>query len=106
MRAASYIWCLLLVADVSFISACALHLAKRDVQALDRDEASGCTFRPSDRSHLSAGMTKTINHFLINDSWYLVDLPGYGYAAALLLPLLQEYLLLWRLPGYLQGPDV
>uniref|UniRef100_A0A383WAZ8 EngB-type G domain-containing protein n=1 Tax=Tetradesmus obliquus TaxID=3088 RepID=A0A383WAZ8_TETOB len=26
------------------------------------------------------GMTKTINHFLINDSWYLVDLPGYGYA--------------------------
>lgn len=27
---------------------------------------------------LAAGMTKTINHFLINDSWYLVDLPGYG----------------------------
>eukprot|EP00882_Tetradesmus_deserticola_P022575 GHRQ01024499.1.p1 GENE.GHRQ01024499.1~~GHRQ01024499.1.p1 ORF type:complete len:197 (+),score=2.84 GHRQ01024499.1:93-683(+) len=27
---------------------------------------------------LCAGMTKTINHFLINDSWYLVDLPGYG----------------------------
>lgn len=26
------------------------------------------------------GKTKTINHFLINDSWYLVDLPGYGYA--------------------------
>jgi GTP-binding protein len=26
----------------------------------------------------NAGMTKTINHFLINDSWYLVDLPGYG----------------------------
>jgi len=24
------------------------------------------------------GMTKTINHFLMNDSWYLVDLPGYG----------------------------
>ena len=21
-----------------------------------------------------------INHFLINDSWYIVDLPGYGYA--------------------------
>ena len=21
-----------------------------------------------------------VNHFLINDSWYLVDLPGYGYA--------------------------
>ena len=26
------------------------------------------------------GKTRTINHFLINGSWYLVDLPGYGYA--------------------------
>ncbi len=26
------------------------------------------------------GKTQTINHFLINDEWYLVDLPGYGYA--------------------------
>jgi GTP-binding protein len=26
------------------------------------------------------GKTRTINHFLINDTWYLVDLPGYGYA--------------------------
>ena len=26
------------------------------------------------------GKTKLINHFLINDTWYLVDLPGYGYA--------------------------
>ena len=26
------------------------------------------------------GKTKLINHFIINDSWYLVDLPGYGYA--------------------------
>ena len=28
----------------------------------------------------SPGKTKLINHFLINDSWYLVDLPGYGWA--------------------------
>ncbi|HDO26796.1 MAG TPA: YihA family ribosome biogenesis GTP-binding protein [Bacteroidetes bacterium] len=28
----------------------------------------------------SPGKTITINHFLINGSWYLVDLPGYGYA--------------------------
>ena len=28
----------------------------------------------------SPGKTQTINHFIINDSWYLVDLPGYGYA--------------------------
>jgi GTP-binding protein len=27
------------------------------------------------------GKTKSINHFLINKAWYLVDLPGYGYAA-------------------------
>ncbi len=26
------------------------------------------------------GKTMLINHFLINDAWYLVDLPGYGYA--------------------------
>ena len=27
------------------------------------------------------GKTQLINHFLINDSWFLVDLPGYGYAS-------------------------
>ena len=26
------------------------------------------------------GKTQLVNHFLINDEWYLVDLPGYGYA--------------------------
>ncbi|KAL8522006.1 hypothetical protein ACS0TY_012239 [Phlomoides rotata] len=28
------------------------------------------------------GKTQCINHFRISDSWYLVDLPGYGFAAA------------------------
>jgi GTP-binding protein len=28
------------------------------------------------------GKTRLINHFLINNQWYLVDLPGYGYARA------------------------
>lgn len=28
----------------------------------------------------SPGKTQTVNHFLIEKSWYLVDLPGYGYA--------------------------
>lgn len=28
------------------------------------------------------GKTRLVNHFLINRSWYLVDLPGYGYAKA------------------------
>jgi GTP-binding protein len=26
------------------------------------------------------GKTKLINHFVVNESWYLVDLPGYGFA--------------------------
>lgn len=28
------------------------------------------------------GKTQTVNHFLVNNQWYLVDLPGYGYATA------------------------
>ena len=28
------------------------------------------------------GKTQLINHFIINNKWYLVDLPGYGYAKA------------------------
>ncbi len=26
------------------------------------------------------GKTRLINHFIVNDQWYLVDLPGFGYA--------------------------
>lgn len=38
-----------------------------------------------ERKHLAKtsstpGKTQLINHFKINNSWYLVDLPGYGYA--------------------------
>ncbi|MCU0442620.1 MAG: ribosome biogenesis GTP-binding protein YihA/YsxC [Bacteroidia bacterium] len=32
------------------------------------------------RVSANPGKTITINHYLINDAWYLVDLPGYGYA--------------------------
>ncbi len=32
------------------------------------------------KTSVTPGKTQTINHYLINDSWYLVDLPGYGYA--------------------------
>ncbi|HAU54144.1 MAG TPA: YihA family ribosome biogenesis GTP-binding protein, partial [Sphingobacterium sp.] len=28
------------------------------------------------------GKTQLINHFIIDDTWYLVDLPGYGFAKA------------------------
>jgi len=32
------------------------------------------------KTSVQPGKTRTINHFLINEKWYLVDLPGYGYA--------------------------
>ena len=32
------------------------------------------------KTSASPGKTQKINHFVINNSWYLVDLPGYGYA--------------------------
>ncbi len=32
------------------------------------------------KTSVQPGKTRTINHFCINESWYLVDLPGYGYA--------------------------
>jgi len=32
------------------------------------------------KTSVQPGKTRTINHFSINESWYLVDLPGYGYA--------------------------
>jgi GTP-binding protein len=33
------------------------------------------------KTSVKPGKTQTINHFLINNTWYLVDLPGYGYAS-------------------------
>ena len=32
------------------------------------------------KTSVSPGKTQLTNHFLINEEWYLVDLPGYGYA--------------------------
>lgn len=32
------------------------------------------------KTSVQPGKTRTINHFMVNDKWYLVDLPGYGYA--------------------------
>lgn len=46
------------------------------------------------------GKTRMINHFLINNEWYLVDLPGYGYASVSLnerrkwLKFIRKYILL------------
>lgn len=32
------------------------------------------------KTSATPGKTIAINHFIVNDGWYLVDLPGYGYA--------------------------
>jgi GTP-binding protein len=32
------------------------------------------------KTSVQPGKTRTINHFIVNEKWYLVDLPGYGYA--------------------------
>ena len=39
-----------------------------------------CNSRKLAMTSSTPGKTKLVNHFLINGSWYLVDLPGYGYA--------------------------
>jgi GTP-binding protein len=39
-----------------------------------------CTRPKLARTSSTPGKTQLINHFLINNTWYLVDLPGYGYA--------------------------
>lgn len=39
-----------------------------------------CNNKKLAKTSSTPGKTKLVNHFLINDKWYLVDLPGYGYA--------------------------
>ncbi|MBR1574105.1 MAG: YihA family ribosome biogenesis GTP-binding protein [Bacteroidales bacterium] len=39
-----------------------------------------CGNRKLAMTSATPGKTKLINHFLVNDSWYIVDLPGYGFA--------------------------
>src|SRR5574344_961511 len=39
-----------------------------------------CDNRKLAMTSSTPGKTKLVNHFIINDSWYLVDLPGDGYA--------------------------
>ena len=39
-----------------------------------------CNHKGLAKTSATPGKTLLVNHFLINDSWYLVDLPGYGYA--------------------------
>ena len=39
-----------------------------------------CNNRKLAMTSATPGKTKLVNHFRINGEWYLVDLPGYGYA--------------------------
>lgn len=38
--------------------------------------------KPIAKSSDKPGKTQLINYFLVNENWYFVDLPGYGYAKA------------------------
>ncbi|MBI3232857.1 MAG: YihA family ribosome biogenesis GTP-binding protein, partial [Bacteroidetes bacterium] len=39
-----------------------------------------CQRKDLAKTSSSPGKTRSINHFLMDKKWYLVDLPGYGYA--------------------------
>ena len=39
-----------------------------------------CRVNKLAKTSSTPGKTQLINHFIINNAWYLVDLPGYGYA--------------------------
>lgn len=39
-----------------------------------------CERKDIAKTSAKPGKTQVINHFIVDDSWYLVDLPGYGYA--------------------------
>jgi GTP-binding protein len=39
-----------------------------------------CNKKGLAKTSQNPGKTQVINHFIINDKWYLVDLPGYGFA--------------------------
>ena len=39
-----------------------------------------CNTKALAKTSSKPGKTQLINHYLINDKWFLVDLPGYGYA--------------------------
>ncbi len=41
-----------------------------------------CNNQKLAKASSTPGKTLLINHFLINNEWYIVDLPGYGYATA------------------------
>jgi GTP-binding protein len=61
-----------------------------------------CSNKRLAKTSSTPGKTRLINHFSINNSWYLVDLPGYGYAK---LPKSMIYTFDKTLSGYLTRRD-
>ena len=41
-----------------------------------------CQRKALAKTSQTPGKTRLVNHFAVNDKWYLVDLPGYGFAKA------------------------
>ncbi len=61
-----------------------------------------CNARRLAMTSSSPGKTRLVNHFLINQRWYIVDLPGYGYAK---VSQAERQKLTDMINGYLLGSD-
>lgn len=59
-----------------------------------------CNRKKIARTSATPGKTRLINHFLINDTWYLVDLPGYGFAR---MPERERQRMMRMIRGYILG---
>lgn len=59
-----------------------------------------CNRKKIARTSATPGKTQLINHFLINDTWYLVDLPGYGFAR---MPERVRQRMMRMIRGYIMG---
>ncbi len=80
------------IKEASFVKSVTNHIQcpvpdKREIAFIGRSNVGKsslinmlCDNRKLAKTSSTPGKTQTINHFLINKSWYLVDLPGYGYA--------------------------
>ena len=56
------------------------------------------------RTSSTPGKTQTINYYNVNDEFYLVDLPGYGYATAGVLQSLLQLRIKFRISFYRDSP--
>lgn len=57
-----------------------INMLCKGAQKLDGTKEKQIAIKELARTSASPGKTVLVNHFLIDGSWYLVDLPGYGFA--------------------------